>query len=145
MEIIKQFILSFLSTVGFSIIFNIPKGYIFKSGIVGSMGWIVFYLTSSFLENNIISTLLASITVGMIGELLARYYRKPATVFIIPGIIPLVPGAGMYYTMLSLVEKDFYTAANKGTEALFIAAAISVGLIVSTILSKSIRRVKNKG
>ncbi len=75
---------------------------------------------------------------------MARYYKKPATVYIIPGIVPLVPGAGMYYTMLALVSKDFYTAINKGTETFFIAAAISLGIIISTSLSRSIKRMKHK-
>ncbi len=58
--------------------------------------------------------------VGTLGELFARYFKKPATVYIIPGIVPLVPGAGMYYTMLALVEKDFLLAANNGTETFFL-------------------------
>ncbi|NMB33315.1 MAG: threonine/serine exporter, partial [Clostridium sp.] len=60
------------------------------------------------------------------------------------GIVPLVPGAGMYYTMLALVQKDFHLAASKGTETFFIAAAISIGVIISTFLSQSIKRVKFK-
>ncbi len=144
LEIIKQFLFSFVSTIGFSVMYNIPKGLVTKTGLVGGIGWLVFYITGLFLHNNIMSTYFAALAVGIFGELFARYFKKPATVFIIPGIIPLVPGAGMYYTMLALVEEDFYLAATKGTETLFIAAAISAGLIVSTMLSKSIRRVKNK-
>jgi len=143
-EIIKQFLFSFISTIGFSVLFNIPKGLIAKTGFVGGIGWIIFYITGQYLNNEIISTFFAALTVGIFGELFARYFKKPATVFIIPGIIPLVPGAGMYYTMLTLSQKDFYAAATKGTETFFIAAAISTGLIISTTLSKSIRRVKNK-
>lgn len=142
--IIKQFIYSFISTIGFSVIFNIPKGLILKSGMVGGIGWLVYYISSLFFSNSIISTFFASLTVGILGELSARYYKKPATVFIIPGIIPLVPGAGMYYTMLALIEENFYAAATKGTETIFIAAAISTGLIVSTTLSRSIRRANTK-
>lgn len=144
LDVIKQFSFSFLSTIGFSIIFNVPKGLIAKSGFIGGIGWVVYYISGLFLYNNIISTFLAAITVGILGELFARHFKKPATVFMIPGIIPLVPGAGMYYTMLALVEENLYVAATKGTETLFIAAAISIGVIFSTILSKSIRRVKNK-
>jgi len=143
-ETIKQFVFSFISTIGFSIIFNIPKGLIVKSGIVGGIGWLVFYISSQFFSSSIISTFFASLTVGILGELCARYFKKPATVFIIPGIIPLVPGAGLYYTMLALLEEDFYAAATKGTETIFIAAAISAGLIISTTHSKSIRRANTK-
>jgi len=144
MEIIKQVLFAFISTVGFSILFTTPKDSIIKASIVGSAGWGIYYITQLIFNNNIISTLFASVSVGIIGELFAKHYKKPATVFIIPGIIPLVPGAGMYYTMLELVEKNYYAAADKGTETFFIAASISIGLIISTTLSTSIKRVKNK-
>ena len=106
--------------------------------------WITFYIISIHLNSYTSATFFAAIVVGILGELLARYYKKPATVYIIPGIVPLVPGAGMYYTMLALVSKDFYTAINKGTETFFIAAAISLGIIISTSLSRSIKRMKHK-
>jgi uncharacterized membrane protein YjjB (DUF3815 family) len=144
MEAVKLFIFSFMSTIGFSILFHTPTDVVLKTGIVGGISWIVYYTASLFFEDKIISTLLAAITVGILGELFSRHFKKPATVFIIPGIIPLVPGAGMYYTMLALVVKDYASAANKGIETFFIAAAISAGLIISTTLSASIRRVKNK-
>lgn len=145
MVILKQFILSFLSTICFSVLFSIPRDCIAKSGFIGALGWVTLYINSKFLNSTIAGTFFAAVTVGILGELFARYYKKPATVFIIPGIIPLVPGAGMYYTMLFLIEKDFLLAATKGTETLFIAAAISIGIILSTSLSRSIKRVKHKG
>ncbi|GFN36324.1 threonine/serine exporter family protein [Tepidimicrobium xylanilyticum] len=145
MTLLKLIIFAFISSMGFAILFSIPKNSILKSGFIGSMGWMVYYIMSDILNDSIISTFFGAITVGALGELFARYFKKPATIFIIPGIIPLVPGAGMYYTMLALIEKDFSMAANKGTETFFIAAAISIGLIVSTSLSRSIKRVKDKG
>jgi uncharacterized membrane protein YjjB (DUF3815 family) len=144
MSIIKQFLLSFLTTAGFAILFSIPKDSIVKSGLAGALGWVTFYIISVLFKSNILGTFFAAIVVGILGELLARHYKKPATVYIIPGIVPLVPGAGMYYTMLSLVGKNFLDAANKGTETFFIAAAISIGVIISTSLSRSIKRVKHK-
>jgi uncharacterized membrane protein YjjB (DUF3815 family) len=144
MEVLKQFIFSFLSTIGFAVLFSSPKESIGKSGFVGATGWVVYFLTYNLLQGKVAGTFCAALSVGILGEILARYYKKPATVYIIPGIVPLVPGAGMYYTMLALVEKDFLMAANTGTETLFIAASISVGIIISTTLSKSIKRVRQK-
>lgn len=144
MSILIQFLFAFLSTIGFAILFSIPKKSICKSGIVGAFGWVTFYAISNHFNSYISGTFFAAIVVGILGELMARYYKKPATVYIIPGIVPLVPGAGMYYTMLALVRKDFYAAINKGTETFFVAAAISLGVIISTSLSRSIKRVKHK-
>ena len=49
--------------------------------------------------------------VSALAELLARLLKAPATIFLVIGIIPLVPGGGLYYTM------DYIkgTWANDGT------------------------------
>lgn len=130
--------------MGFAVYFSIPSHVIFISGLVGGSSWTLHYIVFAFLNNKILGTFLASLFTGILGEYLAIKLKKPATVFITPGIIPLVPGAGMYYTMSYLVEKDFSGAATIGTETLFLAAAISIGIIGSTVFSKSIRTFKNK-
>ena len=144
MEIIKQFILSFIATLGFSILFSAPKETLSYTGFVGASGWTIYFICSYNFNNNIAGAFLASLAVGILGEIFARLNKKPATLYITPGIIPLVPGAGMYYTMSAIVEKDFILAANKGVETFFIAAAIAIGIIISTIFSQSITRFKQK-
>lgn len=144
MEFIKQFVFSFFATIGASILFSIPRDSIIISGTVGSLGWMTYTFILSKYSSPVAGTFFGALAVGIIGELLARHLKKPATVFIIPGIIPLVPGAGMYYTMLALIEKRFLDAANIGTETLFIAVAISIGIVISSSLSRSIKRVQKK-
>jgi len=142
LELLKQFILSSMGATGFAILFGIPSSAIVQSGFVSGFGWTLYFIFDKVYGSNIAGAFVAALTVGFIGEMFARYYKKPATVYIIPGIIPLVPGSGMYYTMLALVEKNPSLAAIKGIETFFIAAAISIGIIISTSLSRSIKRVK---
>ncbi len=144
MEFIKQFFFSFICTIGFAIFFSIPKNSILKSGITGAIGWVIYIQITNIFSSTILGIFCGALTVGILGEMLARNSKKPATVFIIPGIVPLVPGSGMYYTMLAITEKRFNDAANIGTETIFIAVAIAMGIIISSSLSKSIKRVKNK-
>lgn len=144
MEIFKQLIISFLSTIGFSILFNSPKETLGYTGIAGASGWILYTITTKLFSSNIAGSFFGALTVGILGELLARLSKKPATLYITPGIIPLVPGAGMYYTMLALIKNDFNMATSKGVETFFIAAAISIGIIISSTFSRSIKRVRQK-
>ena len=53
----------------------------------------------------------------------------PITIFLVSGIIPLVPGAGIYYTAYYLVTGQMSLAAVKGLEAVKIAFAIVLGII----------------
>ncbi len=45
----KLFVFSYLSTIGFAVLFGIPKNSIIKSGFVGgAFGWVTFYLHPIF-------------------------------------------------------------------------------------------------
>ena len=138
-EILFQFVLGFFSTLGFVAFFNGPIVSMFPAGFNGACGWTVSYVVTTYLGNKIFATFLGSFVGGLLGELCAIKLKKPATVFIIPAIIPMVPGAGTYYTMLYLIQKDFYKAATYGVETMFIAAAIAIGIIFSTVLVNYIR------
>ncbi|HZK37683.1 MAG TPA: threonine/serine exporter family protein, partial [Clostridia bacterium] len=113
---IKNFVHAYMSTVGFAIIFNAPKNTLLKSGFAGGLGWTVYTLAMNISDSVVISTFIAAMTVALIGEYLAITDGNPITVYIIPGIIPLVPGFGLYYTMLSVVEKQFDKVADYGSE-----------------------------
>ncbi|WP_077367296.1 threonine/serine exporter family protein [Anaerosalibacter sp. Marseille-P3206] len=144
MEFIKAFIFSFCGTLGFSVLFRTPRDSLIKTGILGGLGWVVNLIMTDFTNSSVTGMFFGALTVGILGEILAKRFKKPATIFIIPGIITLVPGAGMYYTMLALIKKRFYDAIKTGTETIFIAAAIAIGIILSSTLSNSIKRFKSK-
>ena len=65
-------------------------------------------------------------------------------VFVIPGIILLVPGLGMYNTMLHLVQKNYTDAIASGASVLFVGGALSMGVLIITALFKTINRMKLK-
>ncbi|NLY46504.1 MAG: threonine/serine exporter [Tissierella sp.] len=142
--LLYQLILGFFATVAFAVYFYAPFDSIFASGVAGGLSWVLYYLVLNGFDNKIIGTFLGAFLVGVLGEYLAIKMKKPATVFITPGIVSLVPGAGMYYTMLYLVQKDYSQAVIAGSETFFVAAAIAIGIIVSTIFSRSLRHFKRK-
>jgi len=144
MSYIIQFIYAFLSTLGYSVFFKVPRDSVIKSSLSGAIGWLIYIFSVDLLPSSIARTFLAAITVGFLGEFMAKRFKKPATIFTIPGIIPLVPGAGMYYTMLAIIDRDFNSAADIGTEALFIALAIAIGIIVSSSFSRALINLKPK-
>ncbi|MDR7869859.1 MAG: threonine/serine exporter family protein [Tissierellaceae bacterium] len=143
-ELLYQLVLGFFATIGFAVYFYAPMDSVLASGVAGGLSWVLYYIVLHSFNNKILGTFLGALLVGILGEFLAVKMKKPATVFITPGIVSLVPGAGMYYTMLYLVQNDYNRAVIVGTETLFVAAAIAIGIIVSTIFSKSLRFIKKK-
>ena len=64
----------------------------------------------------------------------------PATVFLIPGIIPLVPGGGMYLIVWSMLYDASATSAYFN-ETLQMAGAIALGIFtVDTVFRVAFRR-----
>ncbi len=148
MNYYNQFIFSFFSTVGFSVIFNVPKKSILYAGITGALGWTIYIHIEHITRSAVFSILIGSMIVGLLGEIFARIDKKPVTTFIIPGIVPLVPGYSMYLAMINLINQNFLEAVKAGTEAVFIGGAISAGIIIIASIArilKSNKRKKHKG
>lgn len=125
-----NFIFSLIGTLGFCILFHVPPRHMAPASIGGALGWITFVYLSSNGSSSIVACFLGACVVSTLAEIFSRAGKEATTLFIIPGIIPLVPGAPLYYTMRSLLDNDFDVAARLGTEALFMAGSIAMALLL---------------
>jgi len=92
---IFQVLAAFLGTAAFSAVIEAPKKYLSYCGFIGAVGWLIYLInTESF--GNVMANFLGSMAVSLISHIFARFFRVPVTIFLIPGILPLVPGAYLY-------------------------------------------------
>ena len=64
---------------------------------------------------------------------MARVRKYPATSYLVVSIFPLIPGAGVYYTMSHAVRGDMDLFASQGMHTAAIAGVIAVSiLLIST-------------
>ena len=139
-----QLAAAFLGTVGFSVLFGAPRRYYVECGLAGMAGWAV-YLLSSGAISLIGAAFFASLTVAALSHGMAKWSRCPVTVFLICGIIPLVPGGGIFWTAYYIVTDQLRMAAGTGFVALKVTIAIAGGIILASgIINKLIKR-KNNG
>lgn len=129
-DLILQFIFAFLGTLGFTLIFNVPLRHIPVASIVGGLGWVAYQIAMALGASIPLACFWGACTVGLTSDISARMVKEAATIFVIPGVLPLVPGAGTYYTMLAVVEGDLQEAASTGVQTLAMAGAIALGLLV---------------
>lgn len=129
-NLIIQFLFAFLGTLGFAIIFNVPLRHMPVASIIGGLGWVTYQVAMSMGSAIPFACFLGSCTVGLTSDLASRFLKEAATIFVIPGVLPLVPGAGTYYTMLAIVEGNLDKAASTGVQTLAMAGAIALGLLV---------------
>lgn len=78
-----------------------------------------------------------TLALALLSELSARIFKQPATVFVIPGIIPLVPGLGIYKGMFAVINNDY----NGGMSILLTAITDSCAIAVGVMLVSSLFRV----
>lgn len=127
---IWAFLFAFSSTVGFSILFHVSKKHIATAGFVGALGWLTYTYFIVSGSGSVLACFAGSCIVAIISDLFSRAFKDAATIFIIPGILPLVPGANMYYTMLAILEGNVEETASIGTETILMAGSIAVALLV---------------
>lgn len=130
---------AFFATITFAVVFNVPKDELISNGICGALG-LFFYLCVYKLSNSkILASFIAAIAIGICAEVYARIHKKPVTMFLIPALIMLVPGAGSYYTMIFILQQKYKDALAYGIETGTVALALAAGLLLVT---SSVRIIK---
>ncbi|MBN2795562.1 MAG: threonine/serine exporter family protein [Clostridia bacterium] len=136
---ILNFIYAFFASIGFSVLFNIPRKEMLYAGLCGGFGWVVHTQLQDKGLSVIFTSFIGALIVGILSEIFAKQRKMPATVFVIPGIIPLVPGYGLYFSMLSIIEKNYDEATRVGFETLIVASVIASAIIIATTFGKLIK------
>lgn len=149
---IIQFFLATFATLGFTMYYKVPKKTIVTICIVSGLMWVLYEYNLKTTHSYLKSGFIASFAIGIAAEICAYFYKKPATLFSLPCLIPIVPGAGMYYIMYYFIENDYEQMNTNLIQTLLVAAALSMGIVFSQAAAKFIKRIyrrykelKNKG
>lgn len=127
--IIIEFIVAMFATISFAILFNAPKKEVVCCGLTGALGWVVYYGMTQNAINSVLASLVATFCLTILARCFAVVRKSPVTMYLLPGIFPLVPGAGIYYTAYYLFIGNTEMSGFKGLETLEIAGAIVFGII----------------
>ncbi|MBN2221147.1 MAG: threonine/serine exporter family protein [Vallitaleaceae bacterium] len=139
---IIQIIGAFFATFFFSIMFNVNRSELIICGIVGAGGWTLYLFSQEYKASVILSSFLAALLVSILSQILAIYRKNPVTTYQIAGIIPLVPGAGMYQSLYYLIEEKEETAFHYLLQTIEIAGSIAVAMLLVTSITTFVIRLK---
>lgn len=141
---IIQFVVAFFATLSFSVLFHVPKQQYLFCGFTGALGWLCYIAVNSGGGSVVWASFLATVALTFISRIFAVLRRMPVTVFLICGIFPLVPGAGIYYTAYYFMTNEDVLALHKGLETIKIAVAIALGIVLMLSLPHSVfKKIKN--
>lgn len=125
---------AFISTIGFSIVFHVQKKHLLICGATGAISWAIYLLLNQKGNSSVLASFLATLVVTALSYLLAKKRKTPITVFLIAGIIPLVPGLGLYRMMYALLEEDYSLALDYATLTFEIAGVIAGAIVIISLL-----------
>ncbi|MBP8030930.1 MAG: threonine/serine exporter family protein [Enterococcus aquimarinus] len=152
MNYITPCLYAFGASLAFAIVFNIPRNKLLLSALGGMLGQLVYAIFQLVLANDVILYLLATIAISLYAEVMARLTKAPTTIYLAVALIPLVPGGGIYYTMLYLINGEIDLGITTGIHTLLISGALAVGIImvsstvnlVRKVMLKSRRKIRKK-
>lgn len=126
----------FVISVGFCISFNVRGREVFYGGLGSAIGW-AFYLACNARFDSIVGGyFLATIVTTLYAEFMAVFRKKPATIFLIPSIIPFVPGGRVFRAMSAWLDGDQDAILVQSRYAITVAGAIALGIIMGITLAR---------
>lgn len=126
----------------FALLFRTPARLIAPASLTAVMGYALSLWAGAELNAEWAGIFLGSLVAALIGEALATRLRAPATIFLTVAVIPMVPGAGLYNTMLALVQGRPTEAAAAGSSTILAAGGIALGLSIAASAAYAIRRTR---
>ena len=126
-----QLVSAFIGTSAFAVLFGVPRKHYVASGLVGMLGWLVYMLIVRCTPMSVIGgTFFAALCVTFLSSFCARRRRCPSTVFLICGIFPLIPGAGVFWSSYYIVSQQLKSALSVGMIAVGVTLAIVFSIII---------------
>jgi len=134
-----QILMGFLGTLGFSILFNIRGKRLIMAALGGFISWLLFVLLGHVIPSEPIRYFIVALMTSFYAEWMARLLKTPTTTFLMTTLIPLVPGASLYYTMAYALGSDLEKFLQKAISTLKLAGALALGIVVATMIVKILK------
>jgi len=123
---------AFTGTLAFAGLFGVPRTQCPVAGIIGAAGWAMYLVLVRYAgASPMAAIILSSVVICVLARIAAVWQRSPAQVFLLCGIFPLVPGAGLFWFTYYMVSAQFPLSLSSGMDAVKAAVAIVLGIILA--------------
>jgi len=148
-EPLIQLVTAIIAAGGYSMVCGFRKPMRILFGAVGGGLCQLCYIIMGALGSEEAVCLIVATVIGAIySQILARFLRTPATVFVLPAVIPLIPGRALYYAMSWALRGNFRKFSSWGLDAIVWALSIAFGLISvivgASVIKSVVKRIRNK-
>lgn len=146
---IPQILSAILGVLAFAILFHAPRRSYAVCALCGGFTWWLYLLMDALGAPVFMSATISVLGLTLVARILSVGMQLPGTIFIVPGIFPIVPGAGIYYTVYGLMTQDIALFQKSGMDTMSLAGGIAIGILLgmsfparlTTILGKALSHV----
>lgn len=146
MEAVTQILTGAIGSFGFGILFNLRKRKLLIVALGGLMSWAAFLILGRWLTEEPVRYFLSMGIISIYAEIFARIEKTPTTTFLVPCVIPLIPGSALYYTMNYALNEQWNLFLQKAFYTLELSLSLALGIIVITtatrLLTLLLRRIR---
>ena len=132
LQLLTYFLSGTCATIGFGMLYRIRLRRLPLSVLGAGIAVFAWFTFLYYSKNVFVSNMIAAMIGTLYAEIAARISKAPTTIYLIPSVIPLVPGGDLYYTMAGIVGSDFAAFNEHGRQTLIIALGIAVGIVIVT-------------
>lgn len=118
---------SAIAVVGFALLFEIHPRLMPYCALCGAISWAVYLVADYFGASGVVATFYATLAVDLFSHINARALKTPVIIFLITGLLPLVPGISIYKSVYFIM----YGEGDAGETLL--GAILCVGAIALAI------------
>ena len=134
MPYIIKIIAGVISTVGFALIFRLKPSRLPFAALDGLIACLSYFAFTELIGGDFLPNALAAFLTAFAAEIFARICKAPATIFLLPGCIVLVPGGTLYYSMSNLLSQNYIEAGKNLLTTVVVGVAIGAGIILASLL-----------
>ena len=143
-ESMPVLIAALVGTLGFAMLFKMKAKYLIYISVCGFVSYGI-YLSVLFLGySEILAAFASASLVAIASEILARVLKAPTVIFTVVGIVPIVPGSALYYSMRNLLLRDIDGFFDSLKSACSITAGIVFGIVAISAIIKLLTSLKKK-
>ena len=141
---VLQVLMGWAGSLGFSVLFNVRGIKLFLASLGGALSWALYLMVEPYFPSEMFRYFLSAAFVAVYAEILARMLKTPATTFLIPSIIPHIPGGALYHTMRYALNKEWGACLSQAVYTLSLALGLALGIIAVMSVFGVINVVLNK-
>ncbi len=144
-SIAVQLISCGVASMGFALVFKAAVKQSVYAGIGGAINCAFYVLGLNLWGNDFAAVMAGSAIVAAYAFRMSRVHRAPATIFLTTSIMPVIPGASLFYMMHGFVQADYELASQQAIQLAKTCLAVAFGFLLVEIVTRYVGEWKVTG